>query len=69
MAVPTIMAVVEGGGRSAIFGAFRMGMGGVVVVDVVMVLMLGFGRRDEAARRVFFDRGVPARLRGEARLI
>ena len=41
----------------------------VLVVDMVMLLTLGFGRRDEAVRRVFFDRGVPARLRMEARLL
>lgn len=40
----------------------------VVVADVVVLLMLEFGRRDEAVRGVFFDRGVPARLRLKERL-
>lgn len=70
MAVPTMIAVAEGGGRSAILKIWNLGLVGkvVVVADVVMRLMLGFGRRDEAVGSVFFDRGVPARLRLKARL-
>lgn len=53
MAVPTIIAVAEGGGRSAILEDLEWLWEAVLVVSVGLVLMLGLGRRDEAAWSVF----------------